>query len=543
MAYKNSTRSIYLPVMLALALIAGIYLGATLNFGNKPVPQGLSLWPERDFNKINAILNYVEREYVDSVSRKQLVDETVQYMLQELDPHSYYITAEELQALNEPLEGNFDGIGVQFLIQQDTVVVITPVAGGPSEKVGIQPGDRIVEVEGNSIASQGITNRKVMDMLRGERGTEVAVGVKRSGQKDLLDFVITRGEIPINSVDVGYMVDEETGYVKISRFSKRTYEEFLATTEALLQQGMRKLILDLRGNGGGYLEAAKNLVDEFLPANQLIVYTEGRARPRKTYKSTKSSRLLDVELAVLIDEGSASASEIVAGAIQDNDRGWVIGRRSFGKGLVQEQSDWPDGSATRLTIARYYTPTGRCIQKPYDEGIRQYQEDYYNRLQSGELLDADSIDFPDSLKFTTPRGKVVYGGGGIMPDVFVPADTAGSTIYLSKLRYQGLINQYAFEYADKHRDALSGFGEVATFRKRFSVSGNLMDEFLQFADSNGVVPGSGELGRSSAQIELQLKALIGRHIWQNKGYFPILNEQDETVRKAQNVLSESISNT
>ncbi|RMG76128.1 MAG: S41 family peptidase, partial [Bacteroidetes bacterium] len=433
------------------------------------------------------MINYIKEEYVDSVNVKELEEKTIQYLLQELDPHSYYIPAKDLQSMNEPIEGEFEGIGIEFRIINDTVVVINPIGGGPSEKVGIMPGDRIVSVNDSIIAGTGITNRDIMNLLRGKKGTEVKVGIKRNGSDEILSFNIVRDKIPINSIEAAYMIDDETGYIKLSRFSRTSHEEFVNAAEKLLEQGMKKLIFDLTGNGGGLLEAAVDIADEFLPDKTLIVYTEGKARPRRSYYATSKGILEDIPVAVLIDEGSASASEIVAGAIQDNDRGIIIGRRSFGKGLVQEPSTWPDGSAIRLTIARYYTPTGRSIQRPYDKGVEKYHEDYYNRLNNGELITPDSIHFPDSLKYTTPKGKTVYGGGGIMPDIFVPIDTAHRTFYLSDLIYKGVIRQYAFDKIDKNRrEWISKYPNIQVFKNNYLISDKELKEFIKYAENKGV---------------------------------------------------------
>jgi len=519
MSGKNRTVAIYLPVLLAVTFAAGLYMGSNYQFSGTSSSR---------FNKLNEIVNYIEHEYVDSVKRDQLVDQTIQHILQELDPHSYYITAKELQALNEPLEGNFEGIGIQFSLQKDTVVVISPIAGGPSEKVGLLPGDRIVAVDGKNIAGIGLVNNKVMELLRGSEGTEVGVTVQRAGMKDGVDFTIVRDKIPIYSVDISYQIAPETGYIKVSRFSRTTHEEFVAAASDLVEGGITKLILDLRGNGGGYLDAATNMVDEFLKDGQLIVYTEGRARPRETYYATSEGELEDIEVVVLIDEGSASASEIVAGALQDNDRGTVMGRRSFGKGLVQEQSGWPDGSATRLTIARYYTPTGRCIQKPYDNGSQQYHQDQLDRLRER----GDSTVNQDSIPFETPGGKIVFGGGGIAPDVYIPSDTSGASFYLSELMFRGLINQFAFEYVDKHRQTLNDLGGFNAFDRSFSVDTELMEEFVAYAEGRGTNRNEKDLAISYDRIAARIKAFIARNVWNNNGFYPVLNAEDKTVQAA-----------
>ena len=543
----SGPRWIYYPIILAITLALGMYIGSTLNYGSVQVASnnqvdGDGLFHKFSFpvgkrsSKLNDILDYIENEYVDSVSRDRLVDETIEHVLQELDPHSYYITAAELQAMNEPLEGKFEGIGVQFLIQKDTVVVISPVAGGPSEKAGILSGDRIVGVNGDTIAGNGITNNKVMTMLRGERGSEVNMSVYRPSTGKTSEFHIVRDQIPIYSVDVAYQLQNGVGYVKLSRFAKTTYAEFNNALKKLQEEDLRALVIDLRGNGGGFLETATNLVNEFLEEGRLIVYTEGRARKRETYYAHGDGQLTDVDLVVLIDEGSASASEILAGAVQDNDRGTIIGQRSFGKGLVQEQSGWPDGSATRLTIARYYTPTGRCIQKPYgkEEDIRY--ERFFDHVAKGNIPDLDSLDFPDSLIYHTPGGKTVYGGGGIIPDVYVKPDTAGHSRYLADLAYRNIISRFAFEYVDHHREALARFESAADFIENFDVSSALLEEFVSFAEEKGAQRDPQGMQVSQTQITTRLKAHIGRDLYNNDGFFPVLNTIDPVVIQALEIL-------
>ncbi len=522
---QHPGRSAYTPILLAVMLIAGIYIGAKLNYTPSIIADA-----DPD-NKINQIIGYIEKEYVDVVDKNDLINATIHTMLQELDPHSYYISAEELRQYTEPLEGNFDGIGVEFMIQQDTVVVVNPIAGGPSEELGVKAGDRIVLVNGESIAGIGITNSDVMDKLRGESGTSVEVGMLRPGKEDLIDFKITRGKIPIHSVDVAIMVSDKVGFIKVARFAKTTHEEFVEAALMLREQGMEKLIVDLRGNGGGFLDAAIRMCDEFLEDGRMIVYTEGKASPKRTFNATERGLLEEVETVVLINQGSASASEIVAGALQDNDRGTIIGRRSFGKGLVQEHVDLPDSSAMRLTIARYYTPTGRSIQKPYGDGI-DYHNDYFDRLENGELESADSVQFPDSLKYTTAAGKTVYGGGGIMPDVFVPIDTVGASFYLSELNYAGIINEFAFSYVDQHRDQLNRYNNGIDFKQRFVVSNLLFEELIAFAEGKGIERDPYGIKTSELVIKLRLKALIARNIWNNEGYFHIILDDDIVFDRA-----------
>lgn len=431
-------------------LAAGIYIGMRMSEPYRS-SRGFFTFRTGQFNKLNDVINYISNEYVDTVNSRALVESTIEDMLHQLDPHSSYIPGEDLQAMNEPLEGNFDGIGVEFHIQDDTIMVVSALAGGPSEQLGIQAGDRIIRVEGKNVGGIKITNTQVMQLLRGPSGTMVKVTILRRSTGQTIDFTIKRGKIPIYSVDVGYMLNRETGYIKIGHFADKTYDEYLKAFADLKEKGMQNLILDLRGNPGGYLKTAIQIADEYLPDGKMIVYTEGRNRPKETFRATSRGFFEEGALVILIDEGSASASEIVSGAVQDWDRATIVGRRSFGKGLVQEQSEFPDGSAVRLTVARYYTPTGRSIQKPYTAGYEQYETELLSRYQHGELLSQDSIKFADSLRYTTPGGKIVYGGGGIMPDVFVPLDTAGISDYYSEANGKGLINQFAYDYLDLHR--------------------------------------------------------------------------------------------
>lgn len=525
---------VYLPIVFALVLVLGILIGRTfsLNRGNF-----ISVNPGNQYNKIEEILHYISDQYVDTINEKQLVEKTITTMLQNLDPHSSYLTAEELQANNEPLQGNFEGIGIEFNIVEDTIRVLSAIPGGPSEQVGIQAGDKIVEVENKKVAGIKITNRDVLAKLKGQGGTKVKVGVLRRGKTKLQNFTITRGTIPIYSVDVSYMLTPKTGYIKISRFASDTYNEYLQAFKKLQGLGMQQLIIDLRGNGGGYLNTAVNIADEFLSKGKEIVYTIGKARPRADYKATEKGSFENGKLIILIDDGSASASEILAGAIQDNDRATIVGRRSFGKGLVQEQSEFSDGSAMRLTIARYYTPTGRCIQKTYSNGLEDYYKEEYNRYNSGELENQDSIKINDTLKFTTPGGKVVYGGGGIIPDVFVPLDTAGRSHYLAEVSYNGLINDFAFDYADKQRAKLKDtYPTVDSFINQFMISSVIFNDFVAYAQKNGVKPNEKQIKISESIIKLQLKALIARNIWNNSGFYPVLQQDDNVLKKALELL-------
>lgn len=513
------------PLIFALILIAGIWLGHSLNFSNNATaPEG---------NKFNLILHQLEELYVDSLAKEELVEKAVENLLTELDPHSSYIPAKDLEAINEPMEGSFDGIGVEFNLKDDTILVVAPISGGPSQRVGIQAGDKIISVDGEVIAGTDLTNQKVFNLLRGERGTKVVVGIQRAGEDELIDFDITRGKIPIHSIDVAYMVDHELGYIKVNRFSATTYEEFKVASEELLNEGMQKLLLDLRNNPGGYLGAAINMTNEFLDDNKLIVYTEGRSRNKEEYFSNASGRLLDTEVVVLIDEGSASASEIVAGALQDNDRGTVAGRRSFGKGLVQEQFEHHDGSAFRITTQRYYTPTGRCIQKPYENGNKDsYDNDWVERLESGELTSKDSIHFADSLMFVTPKGKIVYGGGGIMPDVFIPLDTNGYHHSISRANRKDLVRGFAFDYTNQNRAELESVN-LEAFIQFFEIDANTWESLAKKCAEAGVDLKMHEWTMEDRKIiSTQLKAFIARNIWNDAGFYPVIHQIDETFQEA-----------
>ncbi len=521
---------IYLPIVFSLVLILGIFIGNTFQLNKKL--GAITIDADNKYNKIEEILQYVEQEYVDTINRGQLVEKTIVSMLENLDPHSSYITASELQANNEPLKGNFEGIGIEFNIVNDTICVVAAIPGGPAASVGILAGDKIVKVERETVAGIKITNKDVLAKLKGRSHTKVKLGIFRRGKSKLLDFTITRGTIPIYSVDIAYMLSPKAGYIKISRFAATTYDEYLTAFNKLKKQGMQQLVVDLRGNGGGYLNTAVDIADEFLNDGKEIVYTQGKARPRKAYKASRKGSFEDGKLIILIDDGSASASEILAGAVQDNDRGIIVGRRSFGKGLVQEQTEFSDGSAMRLTIARYYTPTGRCIQKPYDDGVEAYFNEEFKRYENGELENSDSMKIADSLKFITPGGRVVYGCGGVTPDMFVPLDTTGRTHYLSEVIYNGIINDFAFDYADKERKKLNEFKSAKLFNETFIITDELYQKFVDYSKKNKVVANLSQIKASSELIKTQLKALIARNIWGNEGYYPVIQRKDNVIKKA-----------
>ena len=532
----NKTRwSIFLPLMLAIALVIGILIGIVLPQKSDPA-QLPGMRPRSD--KLGTILNIIERNYVDSVSRDDLVEAAIPAMLKKLDPHSVYIPAKDLARANESLQGNFEGIGISFNMLTDTILVISTIPGGPSEKQGLQAGDKILYVNDSLVAGRGISDEDVMGMLKGPKGTSVSVKIMRSGFDDLLAFNIVRDKIPIYSVDIAYMVNDNTGYIKINNFAVTTFDEFMKSLKGLRSKGMKKLIVDLRGNSGGIMEDAVQIANQFLKQGQLIVYTMGRNQPRNEARATGKGEFEEGDLVVLIDEGSASASEILAGAIQDNDRGTIIGRRSFGKGLVQEPVPFTDGSGMRLTIARYYTPTGRSIQKPYTEGFDDYFEDLNTRYNRGEFEVSDSIHFSDSLKFTTPGGRTVYGGGGIMPDEFIPVDTSEVSRYFLLVR--PFIYQFSLKYTEKNREPLKKFTEAGELEKYLDKQG-LLDQFSRFIESEnfqaarlagGIRPDPDGLRTSGRVIQTQIKAYIARNILDNKGFYPIWEQIDTTLKYA-----------
>ncbi len=524
----NNKYKVYIPVLLAIALAAGILIGnrLTRNSGSNT-----SLLSTSKSNKLNDIMDLIQNAYVDSISTDSLVEKTIPQLLKNLDPHTTYIPAKELGGVEEEMRGNFGGIGVQFSIQNDTVMVVDVISGGPSSKLGILQGDRIVTVNDTLLAGKGIKNEKVLSKLRGEKGTKVRVGIKRKGFKELIAFEITRGDIPIYSVDVSYMIDQTTGYIKVSRFGEKTYEEFMAGMEKLQALGLKSVIVDLRGNPGGYLNAVIKMVNEFLDKGELIVYTQGNSQARKTYQADSRGKFRDIRIEVLIDDFSASASEIFAGAIQDNDRGWIVGRRSFGKGLVQEQIPFNDGSAIRLTVARYYTPSGRCIQKPYDKGTDEYYKDIMTRAIHGESQKADSIKYSDTVKYKTLSGRIVHGGGGIMPDYFVPSDTLGYSPYYAKITQKGLVYQFALNYADSKRKELSKLATSGDFETHFQGI-DILKLFQDFTDKKGVKSNAKDLKTSSKIIDYQIKAYIARNIIGEAGFYPIIKNIDKTLIEA-----------
>ncbi len=531
MSTKNSSR--FMPLIIAVCVVAGILIGTfyAKHYGGTKlgIINGSS-------NKLNALLRVIDDQYVDTVNMADLVEKAMPQILAELDPHSTYIPAQKLEEVNSELEGSFSGIGVQFTIQEDTIHVNSVVPGGPAEKVGLIAGDRIVMVNDSLFVGKGLTNEKAMRNLKGPKGSTVKLGIKRASEKKLLDFTITRGDIPQNTIDAAYMINDKFGYIQISKFGRTTHVELLNAIAQLSHKDCQGLIIDLRDNTGGYMEAATRMVNEFLPEGKLIVYTQGRKYPRMEEYANGTGSCQKMPLVVLVNEGSASASEIFAGAIQDNDRGTIVGRRSFGKGLVQQPIDFSDGSAIRLTIARYYTPSGRCIQRPYENGNNsQYEMDWINRYEHGEFFSKDSIKLNEDQKYYTTLGRPVYGGGGIMPDVFVPQDTTGVTSYLIEVSSKGLILQYSFQYSDRNRAKLSEFENEEDMLQYLRRQG-IVDQFIRFADSKGVKRRNLLIHKSHQLLE---KALYGNIIYNILGrepYIRYLNQSDATVKTALDIL-------
>ena len=484
--------------------------------------------------KLQDVFELIERNYVEDVDQEVLIESAIQGVMEELDPHTFYIPAEERVVIGEQMEGSFEGIGVEFDILEDTIYIEAPIPGTPSEKLGIQSGDRIIEVDGENIAGIGITNEDVIKALKGPRGSKVMVSIMRKGIPDLLEFVITRDQIPLNSIRFSYMVDDYTGFIKVDRFSETTYREFKAHLTSLIDAGMQNLVLDLRGNPGGYMTVAYQMADELLEKGKLIVSTKGRIREsQQEYFATEDLSLFEQgPIIVLQDYNSASASEIVAGAIQDHDRGLIIGIRSFGKGLVQIQEDLNDGSAIRLVISEYYTPSGRCIQKPYSEGSSAYEHEIVERFQSGEIFDASKVEFPDSLKYQTESGRTVYGGGGIFPDVFVPNDTSQNSTYLLQLRSRDVFRDFSAYYTEQHPALKSLYNTPQKFIREFKLSQDIVTDFLDFAENHGVPFDSEGYELSEIPVQTTLKAFIGRKLHNDEGFFPILHEMDHVFQEA-----------
>ena len=533
---NNNTR--FIPFLLAICLIAGIAIGtfyANHFSGNK---LGII---NTSSNKLNALLRIIDDQYVDTVNMGELVEEAMPQILSELDPHSSYIPAKDLEAVNADLKGSFSGIGIQFTIQNDTIHVNSVIQGGPSEKVGLMAGDRIVEVDDSAFVGKIVTNSEAMKRLKGEKGSKVKLGVYRPGEKDLLHFTVIRGNIPVKSIDAAYMINEKVGYIKVNKFGETTYPELLIALAKLNQKNCEGLIVDLRGNTGGYMAAAIQMVNEFLPNNRLIVYTQGRKSPREDYNSNGTGSNQKMPLVVLVDEGSASASEIFAGAIQDNDRGTIVGRRSFGKGLVQQPIEFSDGSAIRLTIARYYTPSGRCIQKPYEKGKEsEYELDLLTRYEHGEFFSADSIKQDETEVYHTRLGRPVYGGGGIMPDIFVPQDTTGMTSYFRMAANRGLIIRYTFDYTDQNRSTLQKY-DTPEKMEAYLKGQNLLNKFAAWAEKKGLKRRNNLMMKSRRLLEMSLYGNIIYNMLGMEAYVEYLNESDKTVLKAVEILEKGES--
>lgn len=532
MSTNNSSR--FVPLIIAVSVVTGILIGtfyAKHHGGNRlGIINGSS-------NKLNALLRVIDDQYVDTVKMDDLVEKAMPQILAELDPHSTYIPAQKLEAVNSELEGSFSGIGVQFTIQEDTIHINSVIAGGPSEKVGLMAGDRIVQVNDSLFVGDGLSNEKAMKYLKGPKGSSVKLGIKRTGIKELMSFTIVRGDIPQNSIDAAYMLDNQFGYILISKFGRTTHVELLTAIAELTRQHCQGLVIDLRDNTGGYMEAAIRMVNEFLSEGKLIVYTQGRKYPRMEEYANGTGSCQKMPVVVLVNESSASASEIFAGAIQDNDRGIVVGRRSFGKGLVQQPIDFSDGSAIRLTIARYHTPSGRCIQRPYKNGKdAKYEMDWITRYEHGEFFSKDSIKLNENLKYYTSLGRTVYGGGGIMPDVFVPQDTTGISSYLIEVSNKGLILQFSFQYSDRNRQRLSECKDETEMLKYLRRQG-ILEQFIRYADSKGVKRRNLLINRSRKLLERNLYGNIIYNILGRQEYIRYINHSDATVLKALEILN------
>lgn len=541
--YRNTKRTVLFPLLLAAGVIAGILFGLYVGRHDtaSQIRGMLHRMAAAPDNKITRTLSLIERQYVDSISMDSLAERVLPLLVGELDPHSVYIPAEEMAALNEPLEGEFDGIGVVFNMATDTVIVLNVISQGPSDRAGVRAGDRILMIDDSLVAGRNIPQDEIVKRLRGKRGSTVRLGLGRQGIAEPVTVEVVRGVIPIRSVEAAFRITGDIGYIRLGQFARTTFAEMEQALADLRAEGVRKLIFDLRGNAGGYLDQAIAVANEFLHEGQLIVYTEDRRHRRQNEYADGTGSAQDMEVAVLIDQESASSSEILAGALQDNDRGTILGRRSFGKGLVQQQIPYPDGSALRLTTARYYTPTGRSIQKPYDiGGSDRYEAELWERYRNNEFFSADSIHFADSLRRVTPGGKVVYGGGGIMPDIFIPVDTTDMTRYFLEVTGRNILYRYTIEYADRHRAALDAVRNVDELRALLDADRGLVDDFVRYAARRGVAPAAADIARSRRLIEAQLRAYIGRNTpLEDNGFYANIQPIDNVVTRAIELLKDS----
>lgn len=533
--YKNSRNKVIFPLLLAVAVVAGLVLGQSMGRNSAESQFRRVLTQLRPpYEKLNQTMALIQNEYIDSLDMDSITERVMPLLVQQLDPHSMYIPAQAMEAVNEPLESEFDGIGVVFNMATDTVVVLNVVPSGPSQKAGVQNGDRILRINAREVAGQRIPQDSIVKMLRGPRGSEVRLTLERRTINDTVCVTVTRDAIPLKSVDASFMLTDNIGFIRLSAFAKNSYAEVLRALIFLRAEGMEKLIFDLRGNTGGFLDQAILIANEFLPADRMIVYTEDRHGERTEEYSDGRGAAADIAVAVLIDEESASSSEILAGALQDNDRGLIVGRRSFGKGLVQQQIPFADGSALRLTTARYFTPTGRSIQKPYKTGDTEgYDREIYDRYTHNEMFSADSIHFADSLRFTTPAGRTVYGGGGIMPDRFIPMDTTDVTRYYVEVVGRNILYRYTLEYGDRHRAALNEVQTIEQLRTLLDADRELLSDFVAYAARNGVRPAWNDIRRSRELLEAQLRALIGRNTaLEDAGYYSEIHSVDTVIEAA-----------
>lgn len=524
---KQNKTNRYMPLFMALCVVIGIMIGTF--YANHFAGNKLNIINSGS-NRLNNLLHIISDQYVDAVNIDSLVDKAIPQILSDLDPHSVYISAKDVQIATDDLKGSFSGVGIEFVIREDTIHVQGVIKNGPAERAGLLAGDKIVAVDDKKFVGKEVTNEEAMHRLKGPKDTKVKIGVLRYGEKKVKTFTVTRGEIPQKSISATYMIDDNTGYIKIKSFGENTYPELLIALAQLSQEGFSNLVIDLRDNTGGYLQAAVQMVNEFLPRNKLIVYTQGHKSPRQDFKSDGRGSYQDIPLIVLINESSASASEIFAGAIQDNDRGTIIGRRSFGKGLVQQQIEFPDKSMIRLTIARYYTPSGRCIQKPYTPGDKNYEEDLLARYQHGEFFSQDSIKHTGPA-YHTGIGRIVYGGGGITPDIFVPEDTLGMTSYYKQAAMSGLILQFAFTYTDDNRLKLNNFKEMMELSD-YLVRQNTVDKFATYADKRGLKRRNLMIKKSHSLLERYINSRIIYNIMDENAWLQYLNQDDNVIKTA-----------